>query len=186
MALPATIQRFNLELADVDRGVYESVELRTAQHPSESEVYLATRVIAYLLHYQDEASMSKSGLSDPDEPPLSVRNLTGEMTHWIDLGLPSAERLHKATKRAERVIVYCHKAASVYLDQLARAQIYRAQEIEFYTLPPEFVNEVANRITRNNTWSVVRTEGELYITVGSETSQGVLSRHVIGEGSVGG
>ena len=132
MALPATIQKFQIELNDVDRGRYDTLELRTARHPSETEEYLVTRVIAYLLHSGEGAQMSRAGLSDPDDPPVLAHDLTGQMTHWIDLGLPSADRLHKATKRADQVIVYCHKEAQTHLQTLMRAQIHR---IRGYGMP---------------------------------------------------
>ena len=179
MALPATIQRFHIELADVDRNVFETVDLRTARHPSETEIYLVTRIIACLLHHDDGAEMSRAGLCDPDDPPVLAKDLTGQMTHWIDLGLPAAPRLHKATKAAEHVFVYCHKDPTVHLQNLARAQIYRAQEIEFYSIPSAFLEGISRLLTRNNTWNVVRTEGELFITIGSETLQAALTRHPI-------
>ena len=179
MALPSTIQKFRIDLSDVDRNVYETIELRTARHPSETEVYLVTRIIASLLHHQDGATMSRAGLGDPDDPPVLVKDLTGQMTHWIDIGLPTAPRLHKATKAAKHVFVYCHKDPTVYLTNLARTQIHRAEEIEFYTLPSRFLEDIARLLTRNNTWSVVRTEDELFISIGSDTMQGALSRHPV-------
>ena len=177
MALPATIQRFTIELADVDRDVYETIELRTAKHPSETDVYLVTRVIACLLHQSDGATMSRAGLCDPDDPPVLVRDLTGQMTHWIDLGLPAAARLHKASKAAQHVIVYCHKEPTAHLHNLSRTQIYRAEDIEFLALPPRLLEDIARHLARNNSWNVVRTEGELFITVGTQTFQGALTRH---------
>ena len=49
MALTATMYRFEVDLSDVDRGVYEQFEVRAAQHPSESEEFFVTRVLAYVL-----------------------------------------------------------------------------------------------------------------------------------------
>src|ERR1700760_2762277 len=97
MALGATIHVFDIELADSDRGVYESFELRVARHPSEAPDYLLTRVLAYCLEYTEGISFS-SGLSTPDEPTIAVRDLTGALRVWIDVGAPSAERLHRASK----------------------------------------------------------------------------------------
>ena len=42
MALTATVHNFDIQLSDVDRGVYESLSLRVARHPSETEEYLLT------------------------------------------------------------------------------------------------------------------------------------------------
>jgi uncharacterized protein YaeQ len=107
MALGATIYTFAIELADSDRAVYETLNLRVAQHPSETADYLLTRVVAYCLEYAEGIAFSK-GLSDPDDPAIAVRDLTGALQTWIDIGLPEPERLHRASKAAPRVAVYSH------------------------------------------------------------------------------
>ena len=114
MALGATIHHFAIQLSDVDRGVYQPLALKVARHPSEAEDYLVTRVLAYCLEVTEGLSFSR-GLSEPDEPALAVRDLTGELSAWIDIGTPDAARLHKAAKAAPRVAVYTHKAPAVLL-----------------------------------------------------------------------
>src|ERR687897_2229901 len=101
MALTATIYNFDVELSDTDRQTYESVALRVARHPSESEEYLVARVLAYLLEFAEGIEFSR-GVSDPDEPAIAVRDLTGAITSWIDIGTPDAARLHKASKTSNR------------------------------------------------------------------------------------
>ena len=109
MAQTATVFSFEVELAHVDRGVYDSLAFRVAQHPSETEEALLTRVLAYCLEYTDGIQFSSQGLSEPDEPPVSIRDATGALRVWIDIGVPDAARLHKASKAADRVVVYTHK-----------------------------------------------------------------------------
>src|SRR5476649_2768508 len=116
MALTATIYNFDVELADGDRHVYESLALRVARHPSESEEYLVTRLLAYLLEYAEGIEFSR-GVSDPDEPAISIRDLTGKIRTWIDIGSPDAARLHKAAKSGARVVVYTHKNPEQFLKQ---------------------------------------------------------------------
>src|SRR4249920_1720336 len=101
MALGATLYTIDIDLADGDRGVYESLALRVARHPSESEDYLVTRVLAYALEFAAGIEFS-AGLSDPDEPAISVRDLTGRIRSWIEVGTPDAARLHKASKASPR------------------------------------------------------------------------------------
>ena len=108
VALTATIYNFDVDLTDTDRGVYESLALRVARHPSESEDFLLTRLLAYLLEFAEGITFSR-GLSDPDEPAIAVKDLTGRFVAWIDVGTPDAARLHKAAKTAPRVAVYTHK-----------------------------------------------------------------------------
>ena len=100
--LTATIYNVDIDLADQDRGVYETLALRVARHPSESEDYLWTRVLAYAIEFGDGIEFSRGGLSDPDQPAIVVRDLTGRITSWIEVGAPDAARLHKAAKAASR------------------------------------------------------------------------------------
>ena len=108
MALTATIYNFDIHLSDVDRNVYETLSLRVAQQPSETEEYLVTRVLAYCLEYTDGIAFTK-GLAEPDTPAITVRDLTGALRGWIEIGSPDADRLHKASKASPRVAVYTHK-----------------------------------------------------------------------------
>jgi uncharacterized protein YaeQ len=105
MALSAIIHRFDIELSDVDRGVYEKLELRAAQHPSESMRYLLTRVLAYCLSYEEGIAFTR-GLAAADEPAIWVKDLQGVTSAWIDIGTPSPERLHRAKKAVPRVLVF--------------------------------------------------------------------------------
>src|SRR6266566_2634580 len=133
MALTATIYNFDVELADGDRHVYETLALRVARHPSESEEYLVARLLAYLLEYTEGIEFSR-GITDPDDPAIAVRDLTGALKTWIDIGTPDAARLHKASKAAGRVVVYIHKDPTQFLKQIAGEKIHRAEALELYAI----------------------------------------------------
>lgn len=165
MALGSTIYVFNVELADADRGIYENFEIRAAQHPSEAADYLLTRVLAYCLEYQEGIAFSKGGVSDRDEPTLFVKDLTGSMTLWVEIGTPSAEKLHQASKAAPRVVVYCHKEAKLLI-KLRDAVIHRAETIAVYILPREFMDALVQTLDRRMTLSLTVSEGHLYCSVG--------------------
>src|SRR5687768_13503143 len=124
MALTATVYSFDVQLNDLDRGVYESLSFKAAQHPSESDEYLVARVLAYCLEYREGIAFSK-GLAEPDEPAVVVRDLTGALRVWIEIGTPDAERLHKASKATPRVVVYTHKDAARLAQQLGGPRIHR-------------------------------------------------------------
>ena len=91
MALTSTLYNFDIDLADSDRGVYETLALRVARHPSESEDYLVARVLAYAMEYTEGIEFSSGGLSSPDDPALVVRDLTGTVRSWIEIGTPNAD-----------------------------------------------------------------------------------------------
>jgi len=175
MALTATIYNFDVELADADRGRYESLALRVARHPSESEEYLVTRVLAYLLEYQEGIDFSR-GVSDPDEPAIAIRDLTGRITTWIDIGTPDAARLHKAAKSGARVVVYTHKNPEQFLKQLAGEKIHRAAELELYAMDRGLVGALAARLERRVAFSLSIAERELFLSIGADTLTGVVSR----------
>ena len=80
----------HLTLSDVDREVYETLELRPARHPSESMRYLLTRTLGYCLSFEEGIVFSRGGLSSAEEPPVSVFDPTGVRTARIDVGSPSA------------------------------------------------------------------------------------------------
>ena len=84
MAIGATIHTFAVQLADVDRGVYDELALRVARHPSETAAYMLTRVLAYCLEFEEGIAFSE-GISSTDEPAVLVRDLTGTLTR-VDRG----------------------------------------------------------------------------------------------------
>ena len=176
MAVAATIYNFDVELADQDRDVYESLAIRVARHPSESAEYLATRVLAYLVEYRPGIEFSRGGISEPDDPAIAVRDLTGAITSWIDIGTPDAARLHRASKAAARVAVYTHKDPAQFLRQLEGATIHRAAELELYAIDRALVADVATRLERRVACSVTIAERELYVSIGSETLTGKVTR----------
>lgn len=175
MALTATIYNFDIELADSDRNVYDTVTLRVAQHPSESSEYLVARVLAYLLEFAPGIEFSR-GVSDPDEPAIAVRDLTGRITSWIDIGAPDAARLHKASKAAARVAVYTHKDPAQFLKQLTGERIHRAEALELYALDRPLVAALVARLERRLAFSVSINDRELYISIGEENLTGHVAR----------
>jgi uncharacterized protein YaeQ len=175
MALTATIYNFDIELADADRHVYESLALRVARHPSESEEYLAARLIAYLLEFAEGIEFSR-GVSSPDEPAIAIRDLTGALTTWIDIGTPDADRLHRASKIARRVAVYTHKEPTQYLKQLAGKKIHNAQALELYALDRALLSALVLRLERRLAFSLSVSGRELYLSIGPDTLTGSVVR----------
>jgi uncharacterized protein YaeQ len=178
MALSATMYRFAIDLSDVDRGVYEQLDLRAAQHPSESMSYLLTRVLAYCLSYEEGIAFSR-GLSDPDEPALWVKDLQGVTQVWIEVGHPSPERLHKASKAVRRVCVYCHHDVQLLARAVRGQKVHRLAEIEVFAVDAALLDELEPLVERSNAWSIARNDGEIYITAKDHTLTTRLERHTL-------
>lgn len=175
MALNATVYSFEIGLSDVDRGVYAALSLRAARHPSETPEYLLTRVLAYCLEYTEGLEMSR-GLAEPDEPALAVRDLTGALQAWIEVGAPDAARLHKASKAAPRVAVYAHKDPRLLLRQLEGARIHRAEALEVYGVDRALLAGLSALLERRMVLEMTVSDGQIYLTVGGTTLTGTVER----------
>ena len=176
MALSSTVYTVEIDLADSDRNVYESLALRVARHPSESEDFLVARVIAYCCEYAPGIGFSRGGLSDPDDPPLAVRDAGGAIQAWIDIGTPAADRLHRAQKAVPRVAVYVHRDATQWLAGLASARIHRADALEIYALDRALVAACAARLDRRVSAAVAISDSEVFVSYADATVSGRITR----------
>jgi uncharacterized protein YaeQ len=175
MALTATIYNFTINLSDVDRGVYESITFKAAQQPSETNEYLIARVLAYALEFTEGIAFS-AGIADPEHPAIAVRDLTGTLKVWIDIGAPDAARLHKASKAAPRVAVYTHRDPRTLIKTLSGERIHRADALELYAIDRELIAWLAERLDRRMMLDLSVTEGHLYVTLGGATADGAVER----------
>jgi uncharacterized protein YaeQ len=171
MALPSTLYRFDIDLSDVDRGVYAPHTLRLAQHPSETLDFLLTRLLAYLLEWEDGLEFGP-GLCVSEAPALSRVEPGGRTRLWIDVGNPSPERIHKASKASDRVLIYTYKDPTLLRRSVEGQRVHRAADIEVVALERAFLDALAARLQRQNAWTVVRTEGVVYVTAGDATVEG--------------
>lgn len=176
MALGSTIYRWKIQLSDVDRGVYEALDLRLARHPSENLRYLVTRALAYALSFEDGIAFSKEGIASTDEPPVVIRDPAGNIVAWIEVGSPSAERLHKASKAASRVALFSSANLAPLLAAAKAGVIHRAGTIDVWQLDPEFLDNLGERLDRNTQFEIVHTGGQLYVTVGAQVLEGSIDR----------
>src|ERR1700730_16896262 len=134
-----------------------------------------SRVLAYCLEYAEGISFSR-GIAEPDVPALAVRDLTGALQVWIDVGAPDAARLHKASKAAPRVAVYTHRDPAQLLRQRAGERIHRAAELELYAIDRTLIDALVARLDRRNSWELSVTERHLYVMVGGATLEGDVVR----------
>ncbi len=166
MAIQATIRKFEIALANVDAEVYETLELRVAQHPSENERYLVARVLARVLEHAEGIEFSKGGVSDDSEPAITQRDLRGDLRASIEVGSPTADRLHKAAKASPRVVVYTWKPG--LREAIDERGVYRGDAIVIHELPQAFLDDIAKTVERTNRWDISVTGGVIYLTIGDQ------------------
>ncbi|RLA82295.1 MAG: hypothetical protein DRG78_07560 [Epsilonproteobacteria bacterium] len=119
MAAKATIHKALINIANMDENYYEEHNLTLAQHPSENNLRLMIRLIAFILNANDTLMFCK-GISQDDEPDLWQKSLSGDIEMWIDLGQPDEKRIKKACGRSKSVIIYTFKEsiASTWFKQI--------------------------------------------------------------------
>lgn len=169
MALKATVFKIELQLADLDRGYYQTHALTLARHPSETDERMMVRAIAFALHADPALEFGK-GLSTDDEPDLWRKDLTGAIKQWIEVGLPDEKRLRRACGRAASVIVvaYGGRTAEVWWEQ-NQAQLRKLDKLSVVNLPQPQTEELARHVARTMQISCTLQEGELWLVVDGAT-----------------
>lgn len=179
MAIGSTIHTFDVQLADTDRGVYDDFSLRVARHPSETDAYMLTRMLAYALEFTEGIVFSE-GISQTDEPAVLVRDLTGAITAWIEVGAPDAERLHYGSRLAERTVVYTHRDPAKVMLPWAGKRIHRAEDLRVFSFDPGFIDQAVPLIERRNTLTLTVTEQVLYLDLNGTTLTTTIHEHELG------
>lgn len=171
MAHAGLLYRFNINLADADRGVYETLELRTAMHASETETFLVVRVLAYCLLHEEGIAFGR-GLCEPDEAAISVRDATGQIVHWIEVGMPAADRVHRAMKAVGKVTIVPHRPLRLLERSFEGQTIHKVDEIGIVVVDPALVASVAGKLERTEKWDLTVTDGTIFLVRGNESFAG--------------
>jgi uncharacterized protein YaeQ len=175
MAIGATVHTFAVQLADVDRGVYEELTLRVARHPSETDAFMLMRVLAYCLEYEDGIAFSE-GIAATDEPAVLVRDPTGRITAWIEVGAPDAERLHHGSRLAERTAVYTHRDPAKVAAPWEGKRIHRAADIPLVSFDAGFVDAATGALERRNDLTVSVSDDHLYLELNGTATASEIHR----------
>ena len=177
MAAGAVMYNFAIQLADVDRGVYEDITLRAARHPSETDAFMMTRVLAYCLEYVEGITFSEGISSTATEPAVLVRDLTGRLTTWIEVGAPDAERLHFGSKLADRTTVYTHRDPEKVIAAWSGKRVHQLEQITVQSFDQGFLDAAVAVLERRNTLTVSVVEGQLYLEFNGVTSSSDIHVH---------
>jgi uncharacterized protein YaeQ len=168
MAQPATIYRAGIQLSDIDRGLYESLQITVARHPSETEERLMARILAYALYYEPELTFTK-GVGAGDEPDLWLKGPDGRVRHWIEVGLPDADRLVKASRHSEQVVLCAFGSALPVWEKQQLPKLAGISNLTVISLDQSFLKQLTERLQRSISWELTVTEGSLYLAMNGET-----------------
>lgn len=175
MALPSTIYRASVQLSDLDRQIYEQLQTTIAQHPSETAERLVARLLAYALCFREELVFTK-GVGSGDEPDLWSKGPDGRVQLWIEVGLPDPEKLAKSCRHVERAILFAFGSGlNRWLPQ-HQVKLASIPNLTVIGLDFGFLSQLAENLQRVISWSLTVTEGNLYLTVGSQTLESALQQ----------
>ncbi|BCS56036.1 YaeQ family protein [Geobacter sp. SVR] len=177
MALPSTIYRAAIELSDIGRTIYRTLNVTVAQHPSETAERLVARLLAYAIRYEEELLFTK-GIAAGDEPDLWVLGPDGRVRLWIEVGLPDAERLIKAGRHAERVILFACGGSRSAWERQQLPKLSGIANIEIFILEQHLLTHLAAGLQKSINWSLTITEDTLYLEQNGETIESSLLRQV--------
>jgi uncharacterized protein YaeQ len=168
MALPSTIYRANIQLSDIDRGVYETIQTTVARHPSETGERLVARLLACCLFHQEGLEFTR-GISASDEPDLWSKGPDGRVQAWVEVGLPDAERMAKAARHTERVaLLACGSALPVW-ERLQLPKLAGVGNLAVTSVDQGFINRLVELLERNITWEVTISGGTLYLQIAGQS-----------------
>ena len=163
MALKATIFKAGMQIADIDRGHYGDYSLTIARHPSETDERMMVRLLAFALNADNELAFTR-GLSTDDEPDLWVKDPTGTIDRWIEVGQPEARRLRRACARARRVVVYNYggRAADTWWQQNGPV-LGHLDNLEVLDIPDSTAAGLAALVRRTMQLNCTVQDGEIWL-----------------------
>lgn len=173
MALKSTIFKAELQIADMDRGVYASPQLTLAQHPSENEERLMVRLLAYALNTRGEADQPPlafaRGMTEMDEPDLWRKTYADEIELWIDVGLPDEKWIRKASHRSRETLVYAWGGKTPIWWAQHKGTLSRLPGLQVWQLPAEQVAAMAGLVARSMRLQCTVQDGQIWLGDGEQT-----------------
>ena len=172
MALKSTIFKANLQIADIDHSYYADHALTLARHPSETDERMMVRLVAMAIHAHelvdtcggDGTLAFGAGLSDPDDPDVSLTDFTGRKRIWIEVGQPEDKPLAKACNKADAVFLYAFGSAADVWWRGMESKLSRLDRLQAWRLPTEAAPALAALAERSMQLQATVQEGEITLS----------------------
>lgn len=181
MALASTLYRFKIELSDLEKSNYQSLDLRVAQHPSESLAYLLTRVFAFALSYEEGIAFSAEGLNNPEGPTIMTLNRSRgsntDISLWVEIGNPSERKMHRASKASDKLKIYTYKDPAVLMNEISKHDIYKKNEIEVYSIDSKFLDRLEPFLKKENRWTLIFNDGLMMLNGDQFSEETEIKQH---------
>ena len=169
MALKATIFKANLQIADIDNNYYADHALTLARHPSETDERMMVRLVALALNAHrlqtvlggDGVLAFGAGLSNPEDPDVSLRDFTGQTRLWIEVGQPEDKPIAKACNKADQVLVYAFNHAAEVWWRGIENKLTRLDRLQVWRVPTEASQALAALAQRSMQLQATVQEGVL-------------------------
>jgi uncharacterized protein YaeQ len=173
MALKATIFKAQLQIADMDRGIYGDHALTLAQHPSETEERMMVRLLAFALNVPADNHRGDlvfaRGLSDTDEPDLWQLDLSGQLVHWIEVGQPDERRMLRAAARAEQATFIAYAASTPIWWAAVKNKLTRTERLAVWHLPSDQSTALAALAQRSMQLQITVQDGLVWVNDGQRS-----------------
>ena len=173
MAIKATIHKAQLQIADMDRGIYGDHNVIIARHPSETDERMMIRLLAFALNVQGDDKRGNlefaKDLWDVDEPALWHKDYTEAVLHWIDVGQPDDKRLMRAAGRAERVTVISFSSSTPVWWKTIASKLTRAANLVVWQIEAAESQALAKLAQRGMQLQITIQDGTVWMSTGSES-----------------
>jgi uncharacterized protein YaeQ len=171
MATKSTVFKAGLQIADIDHGYYADHNLTLARHPSETDERMMVRLAALALQAHKLQSVCNgdatlgfgAGLSDPDEPDVLLRDYTGRIRLWVEVGQPDDKALIKACGKSDEVVAYCFGHAAEIWWRGIESKLSRPQNLHVFRLPTESAQQLGTLAQRSMQLQATIQEGALML-----------------------
>jgi uncharacterized protein YaeQ len=171
MALSSTIFKAQLDLSDLNKNHYQNYKLTLARHPSENDQRMMLRLVAFTLFADEQLSFTK-GISTTEEPDLWLKNYSGEIELWIDLGLPDEKRIRQAHSLAKKVVIFAYGDRSlVTWRQQLEASIKRFPSLQIFHISDSDLKQLATLADKNMQLHCSIQDDEVFIGDDSQNLQ---------------